>query len=47
MKDQGQKNDILERVFRWVSDNHEKMCGKTFNSISEIEGEEDNKKQAP
>ena len=39
LKDMGNKNDQLERVFRWISENHEAMHGRRFNSLSEIEGD--------
>ena len=39
LKDMGNKNDQLERVFRWISENHETMHGRRFNSLKEIEGD--------
>ena len=39
LKDQGNKNDLLEKVFRWVSENHDKTYGRRINSLKEIEGD--------
>ena len=38
IKDQGNKNDQLEKAYKWISENHEKMFGKQFTSVKDIEG---------
>ena len=37
LRDQGMKNDLLEKTNRWIEENYEKMYGKQFKSLDQIE----------